>query len=178
MERIKNFIIKYPMIIAIIALVGVMSVMYMQNIQSIDNADNSYEQNPNIIKTENGTINKTEKDIEFIDWFQLSYKPISDDINCISSAAKNKDFNETTRCAKFLEEDSNRSLRQIDRFTEISPQFRLVLDEYKKSLVEYNIGASYLRTGAASQNMSQMMNATDHIKNGTAYVREAMSGLV
>lgn len=180
MKRIKDLITKYPMIITIIAFLVVIAVIYVQTADNTENinVEETYVQNPNIIKTENGTINKTEKDDEFIDWFQLSYKPISDDINCISNAAKNKDFNETARCAKFLEEDSNRSLARIDSFSDISPHFITILDEYKKSLVEYNKGGSYLRIGATNQNISQMANATEYIKNGTAHVRIAMSSIV
>ncbi len=107
--------------------------------------------------------NITADDKNFQIWFTLSYKPIVDDLNCISKAAEKENFTDTVSCAKFLKEDSNRSLNQIGSYN-VSPYFRPPLDKYKKALEYYSIGGENLEIGARNGDIEKMNAASKYIQ--------------
>lgn len=119
----------------------------------------------NITDISNGT-NVTDKDKDFKNWFSLSFMLIYNDLDCISKAGKNQNFSDTELCGKLLKENSNRSLEQISRHN-VSITLQTVLEEYKKSLEYYNVGGINLEIGARNRNMTQIIEATKYIRNGT-----------
>jgi len=155
----KNFVL--------IAIIGtlILTVLYvsLQDNQSIN------QENQDIMPGEDIAMNSSIVDENklFKDWFTFSYESIYSDINCIRDAAKNQDFNRTARCGEFLEYDSNISLTRIDEFTVSNATLQIVLREYKKSLIDYNIGGLMLETGAKDRNITLMGDATARIQNGS-----------
>ncbi len=104
----------------------------------------------------------------FEERISLSYEIIGEDLKRIQESAKNRNFSSTEIAGKFLKDDSNMLIGQIDEFNVSSSQ-KAILDEYKKSLDEYNNGGLYLEAGSRDRNMTQMNDSIAHIQNGKNY---------
>lgn len=157
------------LIVVILATVLIVALISYQGPNSIPNENTSTGSNINAT----AESNVTGKDKIFMSWFNSSYILGYDDINCITKAAKKKNFTDTEQCGKWLKENSNRSLQQIDTYN-VSSSLQAALDEYKKSLEDYNLGGINLEIGARDKNATQMNIATKYIRNGTARVERAM----
>lgn len=160
---------KIPILVIVLAIISVMYINYT----NINQSDQGNKENPQILNTsvQNVTepvINASgpsiiDNDSKFKIWLSMSYTPISNDLKCISKAANYQNFTSTGLCAKFLKEDSNRSLEQIDSYN-VSPSIKPMLDQYKRSLENYSIGGKYLEIGARNMDKEQMGIAIKYIK--------------
>jgi hypothetical protein len=100
---------------------------------------------------------------------RVNFGTISEDLNCISAAGKNRNFNETERCGKLLSENANLSLMHVSGYN-VSHPLQTALNEYKNALEYYNIGGTKLEIGARNRDLSQMGNAIGDIQNGTVRI--------
>jgi hypothetical protein len=161
-------ILAVAIILFLLPNIGIFSGRQQNDPTNIDVNSNGTE-----IDLNKTIINITDKDKDFKNWFYLSIVPIINDINCISKSAKEQNFSDTERCGRFLRDDSNRSLRQIDGYN-ISLSLEEARDEYRKSLEYYNLGGLNLEIGAKNQDLLQMYNATPYIQNGTIGINRVM----
>ena len=120
----------------------------------------------NDTRNKDTVINMTEEDKIFKSWVYISYVPIIEDLKCVTKAAKSQSFNDTEICGRFLKDNANRIMEQIERYN-VSISMKDVQKEYKKSLEYYNIGGSNLELGARERNFQQMNDANAYIQNGT-----------
>ncbi len=159
--------------IALILLaLGIVLFSY-QNSVKLGNADGSTSVNNITIDTgvtgnNTNTKDNISKDQYFEGRISISYEIIAEDLKRIQDSAKNRNFSSTEIAGKFLRDDSNMLLGQIDEFNVSSSQ-KAILDEYKKSLDEYNLGGIYLEDGSRNRNMTEMNDSIAHIQNGTNY---------
>jgi len=161
-------------IIVLIAAVILISLNMSQNLFTNPELNAPAKINRNFSINENGsTLNITDDDKNFKNWIYLSYRLILDDLNCVSKAAKRQNFSDTERCGRFLKDNSNLSLSQIDSYN-ISVSLLEVRDDYRKSLIYYNLGGSNLEIGARNRDSKQMYNATVYIQNGTSNMERVM----
>ncbi len=117
--------------------------------------------------------NVTDEDKNFKNWVYLSYRPIFDDLTCVSNAVNKKSFNETERCGRLLKDDTNRTLRQIETYN-VSVYMQAAWSEYKKSLEYYNLGGLNLEMGARNRNINELDDANMYIHNGTDRIERVM----
>jgi hypothetical protein len=155
--------------IALILIVLCIVLFSYQNSVKLGDTDGSKSVN-NITTGNNTSIkeNVISKDQYFEERISLSYEIISEDLKRIQDSAKNRNFSSTEIAGKFLRDDSNMLLGQINELNASSSQ-KTILDDYKKSLDEYNIGGVYLEAGSRDRNTSQMNDSIAHIQNGTYY---------
>lgn len=172
-EKLKKTIRDNFTIIAIILIVSMISFL-LSDKNFFPKSELNIPTNVNKNLTNGTTINMTDDDKNFKNWFYLSFRTITDDINCISKAAKKQNFSDTARCGEFLTSDANISLGQINTYN-VSSSMQEALDEYRKSLEDYAIGGSNLEMGAKNMDMQQMNNATMYIQNGTTRMGHIMS---
>lgn len=132
--------------------------------------ENEYTNYDNIVKNDirnkNTVINMTEEDKFFKKWVYISYAPITEDLKCVAKAAKSQSFNDTEICGRFLKDNANRIMGQIERYN-VSIPMKDVKKEYKKSLEYYSVGGSNLELGSRERNLQQMNEANAYIQNGT-----------
>lgn len=155
-------------LVLIMVILATVLIVILLNGQSLFNGQSSNPISDQNVSIGNNTnmSNETNADKDFKNWLSLSFMPIYNDLDCISKAGKNQNFSDTELCGKLLKEDSNRSLRQISKYN-VSISLQASLDEYKKSLEYYNIGGLNLEIGARNRNVTQMVEATRYIQNGT-----------
>lgn len=178
-EELKKIIKDNSYIIAIVLIAGVVLFLVNSNVDvsSVPVKNNTQDASINIngrtnisgntINLSETTINVTDEDKNFKNWVYLSFRPIVDDITCVSKAAKIQNFSDTKRCGRFLADDSNITLGQIDRYN-VSLSLEEARDEYRKSLRYFNLGGVNLYIGANNGDLRQMYNATVYIQNGTS----------
>lgn len=164
---------------SIIIILAMIIIVLLFNNQSSSlypgqNKNVSIENNANVNGSDTNIINNSTKvtsdnDTYFKNWVTVSVKTMTENLNCISKAGKNRNFTDMERCGKFLSENSNNSLRSIDEYN-VSPPMQITLEEYKKALQNYNIGGVKLETGARNRNVSQMGDAIIYIERGATDV--------
>ncbi len=156
----------------ILLALGIVLFSY-QNSVKLGNTDRSTSVN-NVTADEGlkgndtGIKDNISKDQYFEERISLSYEIIGEDLKRIQESAKNRNFSGTEIAGKFLKDDSNMLIGQIDEFNVSSSQ-EAILDEYKKSLDEYNNGGLYLEAGSRDRNMTEMNDSVAHIQNGKNY---------
>lgn len=159
---LKDILKEWKMLVIIVTCTS----LVLLAINMSNNADNTINTNDNN-GTGNGTttnitiVNKdalgiTNDDKNFTKWLVMSSSLLSNDLDCIVKAAKNENFTDTERCAKFLRENSGRALNNSDLHNNISANLIPVLDQYKGALKNYSLGGEYLEIGARNQNATQM----------------------
>jgi len=136
------------------------------NDTTINLNDTTINLNDTTINLNDTTANNTE-DERFKSWVYISFRPIVDDIICISKAAKKQNLNDTELCGKHLRENSNLSLMDIDQFN-ISSPLEDARIEYKKSLEYFNLAGVNLEIGVKNRDPQRMYNATIYVQNGTS----------
>ena len=168
------------MTIAVLAALTVMVFIFNSQSPSIrldQNVNVSISNGTNIAG--NGTGNDTDitnsniaiinNDTFFKNSVEVNLAVILENLNCISEAGRNRNFNATERCGKFLSESSNIYLRNARGYN-VSPSLQPALEQYKSALEFYNIGGTRLEIGARNRNLSQMGDAIEYIQNGTTNV--------
>lgn len=110
-----------------------------------------------------------DNDTYFRKMVEVNLGEIYFNLKCISRAGQTQNFSETERCARFLSENSNLSLRHANDYN-VSSSIQNAVREYKNALEYYNIGGTKLAIGARNRNASQMNDAVEDIQNGTAHV--------
>ncbi len=137
---------------------------------SVDNRTRVPIENSADVQIGNGDVAPMDDDTFFRTWVAVSFKTINDNLDCISKASKVRNLVAVEACGKLLSDDSNMSLRDIDKHG-ANTSMKTVLDEYKKSLEDYYIGGTDLEIGARNGNGSQMAVAIGYIQNGTVHVK-------
>lgn len=152
-------------------------IRHMDNIHAILKSSNPDNSNitTNITADIGSLTNPTNKDKQFKTWLTLSYRTIADDLGCISKAAKNENFTSTGRCANFLQDDSNRSLKQIITYDNVSISFKPALEQYRKSLQDYNIGGKELETGSNNKDLEKMSAGYSYIQQANKNMTNLMN---
>lgn len=118
----------------------------------------------NATDDDKNALNGTSDDKNFTTWLSMTSSIISDDLGCIVKSAKRKNFTDTERCAKFLRENSDRTLNSSDSHNNISAHLVPILNQYKGALKNYSIGGEYLEMGAKNKNTTQMVIASNYIQ--------------
>lgn len=165
-----NSKINVSIILIIIVLISLPQILsFSKENEKIEKNVTYFSENGS--KPQTNGINLTDKDKEFMNWFGLTYIPIKNDLVCISDAAKKENFSETQRCARFLKEDSQRSINQSQFNNQLNES---ALDKYIQSLENYYIGGKSLEIGAKNRDILLMSNATAYIKEGNIQIRNIM----
>lgn len=120
-------------------------------------------------QADNVTALPMDDDTFFETWVMMSYKAINENLFCISKASGDQNLSSIEECGRRLRENTNISLRDIDKHGANFSR-KIVVEEYKKALIFYNIGGMDLEIGAKSENVPQMNYAVENIKNGTVHV--------
>jgi len=166
---LKDVLKEWKMLIVIV----ICTSLVLLAINMGNNAENTINAN-NSNGTGNGTTtgattvdknvyNVSDDDKNFTKWLAMSSRLLSNDLDCIVKAAKNENFTDTERCAKFLRENSDRALNNSDLHNNISANIVPVLDQYKDALKNYSLGGEFLEMGAKSKNATQMAIGSRYI---------------
>jgi hypothetical protein len=171
-----NFKNKKTMYIVLILItIGIVLFNY-QNSEKTEDVKSS----ANNLTLNNGITGKEENitsgDQYFKERISMNYQIIGEDLTRIRDNAKIKNFSIMESSGKFLRDDSNMLLGQVNEFNVYSYQ-NAILDEYKKSLNEYNTAGLYLEDGSRGRNMTEMNDSIAHIQNGTYYEYRVLSML-
>ncbi len=138
---------------------------YNKNVQIGSDSNILSENDANIL------TNKMDNDTFFQNWVTVSFDVINSNLNCISESSYKKDFANIEKCGKFLEENSNISLKSINEYNNISPHIKIISDEYEIALKNYSIAGKKLAVGAKNKNVSQMGDAIVYIQDGNDHIK-------
>ncbi len=142
---------------------------YGKNVQIGRDPNISSENDTNILS------NKMDNDTFFQNWVATSFDVIDANLKCISESSYKKDFANIEKCGRFLEENSNISLRDIKEYDNISPHTKIISDEYESALKDYNIAGNKLTIGARNKNVSQMGYAIEYIQDANNRIKKINS---
>lgn len=148
------------------------------NVSESNSANTLVDNNTGILieNSTNDTVLVIDKDGAFKNTLEVDNRVIYEDLVCISNAAKNKNFDETARCGRLLSDAADAITISINN-SKVSPSLQTVLDDYKKSLKDYNVGGEMLETGAIYRNATQMNEAGMYIQNGTVRITKIVETL-
>lgn len=170
----------WKIIMILVILSGIVAILFQfLFISEKDDRYANYNGTYNTVRNNDTSINLNEEDKKFIGWVSISYVPIDNDLTCIATAAKKENLSDTEHCAKFLKEDAQRPMKEIDKFnnSNISSFVNLAIFEYGKALENYYIGGRDLEIGAKNKDVELMSNASIYIKEGNVHVKKASSSI-
>lgn len=168
-DILKDMLKEWKMLIVIVICTSLvlLAINVSNNAENTINANNSNGTGngmaTNITTVDKNTYNTTGDDKNFTKWLAMTSRLLSNDLDCIVKAAKNENFTDTERCAKFLRENSDRALNGSNLHNNISANIVPVLDQYKGALKNYSIGGEFLEMGAKSKNATQMAIGSRYI---------------
>jgi len=142
-----------------------------ENISIGNNVNISIGNNVNmsIANDTNVPTEKMNNDTFFKNWVSVSFDVIKENLDCISTAGYKKDIVNMERCGRFLSDNSNTSLKNINEYS-ISSSMQKLSDEYRQALEDYNAGGTILEIGAKNENASQMGLAAKYIQSGNMHI--------
>lgn len=115
-------------------------------------------------------------DKEFLAWMQSANKILQSDLLGALDAIRYDDLKSMEIYGRYLKEDSQKYLDEIDKFT-ISPKFTPVAEEFKRAIENQNLGGKYLESGAKNADDEALNRAADYLSEAEANIRRTAAKL-
>ena len=114
----------------------------------------------------------TSEDQQFASWASRTSKTLSADCGSIGRAAERFDLDSLAMSGKWLYDDANKALSEIDRY-HVSSVLKPVKSEFKLGLEDCKRAGYYYNRGARNINADDLEKANNYAKSATRHIKKA-----
>ena len=113
----------------------------------------------------------TSEDRQFLEWLSDTAKTLELDRGYILDAIDEVDLDGMATYSKWLHDDANEALSQIDQY-HVSSALKPVKNEFKLALQDDKLAGYYFHEGGKNSNFSDIEKATEYLKSALRHMKK------